>query len=101
MYKVIRDFKDKKDKKRIYRKGDTYPREGYTPSQERVDELLSGKNKNRQIYLKPVEPVKEVADEQYPKPTKEGSTWFILSNGEKVQGKEAAMKAEDALKAGE
>jgi hypothetical protein len=107
---VIRNFKDLQDNGHVYSKGDAYPREGYEPSPERVEQLLKGKNKNKKIYLeevenKEVESNEEVESEsdsdEYPKQTKEGSPWYVLSNGEKVQGKDAAAKAEEELKAGE
>ena len=43
MYKVVRDFADKEDNNRNYRAGDVYPREGYTPSLERLEYLSSAK----------------------------------------------------------
>ena len=43
-YKVIKDFKDSKDKGHIYRAGDKYPRKGKAKS-ERVEELSTSKNK--------------------------------------------------------
>lgn len=44
MYKVLSEFADLQDKNHIYRAGDVYPREGYTPKDERVDELSTAKN---------------------------------------------------------
>ena len=44
MYKVLSEFADLQDGNHIYRVGDVYPREGYTPKDERVDELSTGKN---------------------------------------------------------
>lgn len=47
MYKIIIDkFTDLQDGYYKYKKGDTYPREGYDPDDVRVAQLLS--NKNRQ-----------------------------------------------------
>lgn len=43
MYKVVRDFADKEDNNRRYNAGDVYPREGYTPSLERLEYLSSAK----------------------------------------------------------
>ena len=43
-YKVLSEFADLQDGNHIYRVGDVYPREGYTPKDERVDELSTGKN---------------------------------------------------------
>lgn len=43
MYKVIKDFADREDNNRRYNAGDVYPREGYTPSLERLEYLSSAK----------------------------------------------------------
>lgn len=45
MCKVIKKFTDLQDGNHVYNVGDTYPREGYTPSEERIAELASDKNK--------------------------------------------------------
>lgn len=42
---VIKKFTDLQDGNRVYNVGDVYPREGYTPSEERIAELASDKNK--------------------------------------------------------
>lgn len=51
MYKVINEFVDLQDKVNDkyheYAIGDVYPRKGYTPSQSRIEELLSDDNKLR------------------------------------------------------
>lgn len=45
-YVVVHDFKDLKDNGAIYTKGDLFPRkENKDVSQDRIDELLSNKNK--------------------------------------------------------
>jgi len=44
MYKVIVYFEDLQDKNRPYNIGDTYPRKGLKPSDERIEELATGKN---------------------------------------------------------
>ena len=44
-YIVIHDFKDLQDKGYVYLKGDKYPREGKQVSEERIQELMSDKNK--------------------------------------------------------
>lgn len=43
-YTVLSEFADLQDEKHVYGIGDVYPREGYTPTAERVDELSTGKN---------------------------------------------------------
>lgn len=44
-YKVLRYFNDLQDDNYYYETGATYPRDGLTPAQDRIDELASGKNK--------------------------------------------------------
>lgn len=43
--RVIKKFTDLQDGNHVYNVGDVYPREGYTPSEERIAELASDKNK--------------------------------------------------------
>lgn len=43
-YTVLSEFSDLQDGNHIYRVGDEYPRKGYSPTDERVDELSTGKN---------------------------------------------------------
>lgn len=45
MCKVIKKFTDLQDGNHVYNVGDVYPREGYTPSEERIAELASDNNK--------------------------------------------------------
>ena len=44
MYKAVEYFTDLQDNNYAYREGDTYPREGYTPTKGRIEELASNKN---------------------------------------------------------
>lgn len=44
MYRVIRFFTDAQDSEHAYFVGDTYPRKGVAPSDERIKNLLSGNN---------------------------------------------------------
>lgn len=51
-YVVIRDFKDLKDKGKIYIKGDPYPRPiNMEVSEERIKELSSTKNKQGKVLI--------------------------------------------------
>ena len=43
MYKVVKDFADAQDNNHIYKIGEVYPREGYTPTTERLAYLSSAK----------------------------------------------------------
>ena len=45
MYRVLEYFEDLQDKNHIYRAGDYFPRPGFKPSAERLDELASNDNK--------------------------------------------------------
>jgi len=86
-YKVIEPFTDLQDNNHVYYKGDTFPRKGKV-SEERVAELSSTNNKRKTVLIERVE--------EYPVHT--GGGYYELSNGEKVQGKDAANEAEKALK---
>ena len=55
MYKVIYKFADREDSNHIYNVGDTYPREGVEPTEERIKELKGGKNKIGEPLIKSVE----------------------------------------------
>jgi hypothetical protein len=106
-YKVIRAFRDKEDDHRVYRKGDTFPAKGKV-SKERVSELLSTENKVGKPLIEQLGVESEEADQEsevskqspeeseFPKHT--GGPWYVLSNGEKIQGKEDAIAAEAELK---
>ena len=56
MYKVVKRFADLKDNSRIYEVGDTYPRKNFKPSDERIAELASDKNKQGAPLIKEVKP---------------------------------------------
>ena len=70
MFKVISEFADLQDCNHIYSKGDEYPRKGYSPSADRVDSLLTGKNLLQRPLIQKVEDpdpvVQEVVEEQAP-----------------------------------
>ena len=54
-YTVLSEFADLQDEKHVYGIGDVYPREGYTPTAERVDELSTGKNLLHKPLIQKVE----------------------------------------------
>lgn len=55
-YVVVYDiWKDQKDNDHIYKKGESYPREGLTPTKARIKELSSKKNKIGEVLIKKVE----------------------------------------------
>lgn len=47
-------WKDLEDNNHIYRKGDVYPRKGLEPTEKRIKELSSKKNKIGEILIKKV-----------------------------------------------
>ena len=56
---VYKAFKDLEDNNYLYKKGDTYPREGLTPSKKRINELSSKKNKIGEVLIEAVKNEKE------------------------------------------
>ena len=52
-YSVIRHFTDLQDNNHKYREGSTYPREGYAPSAERIEELSTDKNRLKTPLIVP------------------------------------------------
>lgn len=60
MYEVIVAFTDLTDGNHKYNIGDTYPRTGYEPTENRCEKLLSDKNRQGHPLIKTVQ--KAVAD---------------------------------------
>lgn len=60
MNTVVRPFADAQDGGHTYAIGDTFPREGFEPTEARIAALVSGKkgklNKTGEVYLEPVLP---------------------------------------------
>lgn len=91
MYKVIKFFHDLEDKKETksgtvyhaYNVGDTYPREGSKPSEERIAELEGSENKQG-------EPLIELVEEQVEKQTEKQT-----EEQPKTARKRTAKKAEE------
>lgn len=54
IYTVIRHFTDLQDGGHKYNEGDIYPREGYTPSAERIEMLSTPENRQRTVLIKAV-----------------------------------------------
>lgn len=69
-YKVIRTFKDLADNKHLYRVGDTYPRDGVSPTKARIDELLTANNKRNQPMISKIVEKSENSQEEKPKKTR-------------------------------
>lgn len=85
MYKAISYFKDMKDNMHPYNPGDTFPREGLSVSDERINELASDKNRRGKAVIELVEDIpkkkpepkeepeaKVESETEKPKPKKRG-----------------------------
>ncbi len=59
MYKVIKLFADLQDNNYVYNPGDTFPREGKEVTEERLAELASDKNKQKQPLIELIEETTE------------------------------------------
>ena len=94
-YPILNSFQDLQDESRLNEKNTFYPREGLEPTEERIKEL----QEKRFIGPKVAEEVPEENEVEYP--LHKGGGNYVLSNGESVKGKEAALEAEEQLKAGE
>ena len=70
MYEVILKFSERYDDGHIYSVGDTYPQEGFSPPQGRVEELLDGTNRARKVYLKAICGLEKKPAAEKPKPRK-------------------------------
>lgn len=51
LYKVITRFKDADDDNYLYEVGDLYPREGYYPTDKRIDELSTANNRRNVVGI--------------------------------------------------
>jgi hypothetical protein len=60
-YRVIKMFTDLQDKEYAYQVGDTYPREGLSPTDERIAELSGSRNRQGKPLIEaiPEEPAAE------------------------------------------
>lgn len=54
-YVVIKGFSDLKDNGYYYAAGSIYPRRGYNPESNRVEELASGNNRQKTPLIRPQE----------------------------------------------
>ena len=65
-YKVIKFFMDGQDGNHSYIPGNIYPREGLTPSAERIAELASKNNRLGEILIEPVQSTAQKKEEEKP-----------------------------------
>lgn len=83
-YKVIEPFTDLQDNNYAYAVGDVYPHKGYTPDEDRINELASADNlRNRPVIA---------ADVTTPK--KEKVTEEKVEAAENENGKEESTEGE-------
>lgn len=98
---VLKDFTDLQDDKRLNEAGHFYPREGLEVTEERKQEL-----RDKGFTVKVAVDVEKDEDGKEPEeihefPHHKGGGNYVLSNGESVKGKDAAIEAENNLKSGE
>ena len=68
MYIVKYDFVDLQDNNYAYKAGETYPREGYTPDEARINELITEANaQGRELIMMTKDPVKKTEDKEVEK----------------------------------
>lgn len=93
-YKVIAKFHDNDKAKTVYEIGDGFKGK---LDDARLETLSTDKNKYGKPFIEKieVEDSGENETDEFPKDT--GGGWYLLSNGDKAQGKDAAIEAEKAL----
>ena len=91
-YTVLSEFADLQDNNHIYEVGSEYPREGYSPSDKRIEELSTAKNKQHKPLIQKVEKP-ELEMEQEPDIEPE-----IESEAEPDEKPEAVKKTKRAKK---
>ena len=64
MYKVIQFFTDLQDNNHPYHAGDTFPREGVSVSEERLQELAGNNNLQKKPLIEKVKPQTEVVEKE-------------------------------------
>jgi len=65
-YRVIKMFTDLQDKEYAYQVGDTYPREGLSPTDERIAELSSSRNRQGKPLIEAVPETVDVPETDVP-----------------------------------
>lgn len=70
MFRVLSVFADLQDSNHIYNEGDVYPRVGYTPSDVRLEELSTNKNRLHKPLIEAVI-VKDETKSEIEQPTEE------------------------------
>lgn len=100
--RVVNPFKENAHKGHLYEAGDVYPADGFEADEKRVYFLTAVHPTYNKIYLADItihEDEAPIIAEGFPKST--GGGWYVLSDGEKVKGKDEAKEAQDKLNRGE
>ena len=71
MIKVLKSFYDLQDNCYKYKKGDAYPRKGYKPTDARIEELASDKNKIGVVLIEFEQPKEEIKPKKQTKKVKQ------------------------------
>lgn len=50
-YRVLENFRETQDDMHLYKKGESYPREGYEPTKERIKQLITDDNKEGRPFI--------------------------------------------------
>lgn len=99
---VVNKFREVEHAGHIYEPGERYPADGFEATAERVSFLAQVHPSYNKIYLANVQQESPKTDEPpSPFPKHTGGGWYTLSNGEKVQGKDEAIAAQQALNSGD
>lgn len=54
IYRVVKHFTDLQDNGYKYNEGDIYPREGYVPSDERIEMLSTASNRQKTVLIEAI-----------------------------------------------
>lgn len=65
IYKAIEYFTDLQDNGYAYNVGDVYPRKGYKPSEERIQELTTTNNKRHMVFIVPFDDAEKTTTEDH------------------------------------
>lgn len=96
MYRVVKQFSDLQDHSYVYKAGDVYPREGVTPTEERIAELSSENNKQKRPLIEKIETAAVKVSE--PEPTKEVAEVHVDPAKEETEQPKPKVKRRSAKK---
>ena len=73
MYIVLNTFYDLRDCEHLYNAGEPYPRDGYAPTDERVEELLTERNRMGKPMIQAVSEKGGETTDQQKKPARKAT----------------------------